>query len=143
MPSIWVHRSSLALFMLGACYRSRTTDSSRDIGGCQFAGMALQSPITCARRRQRPSDRQLVLRQVRREGWICHWSGASAEPGYYNKLDVTLLSPAMAKERSLSCSGGRCVKTYETYRPASSLDVNVTFMLPSPPTDTFPLVTSR
>ena len=59
------------------------------------------------------------------------------------RLGVTLLSAAMVKERFLSCSDGRCVKTWETYWATSVLEVNGIGMLPSPPTDTLPLVRSR
>ncbi|SRR6266403_2166110 len=76
-------------------------------------------------------------------GYVIGQSPPPVGHAEFFKSNFTLLSPAMAKARLLSCSGGRCVKTKDTYRAISDLEVNEIYLLPSPPTDTSPLVTSR
>ena len=46
----------------------QVTDSSRDRGRCQFAGMAQNLPRSCAARQKRPPDWQLVWLHIRKRG---------------------------------------------------------------------------
>jgi hypothetical protein len=59
------------------------------------------------------------------------------------RAERTLLSPAMVNDWFFSRSVGICVKTKETYRAMSALEVNEIVLLPSPAMVTFPLGTSR
>jgi hypothetical protein len=48
--------------------QSQPTDSSRDTGGCQFAGMAQNSPRSCAGQQADPPDWQLLWLHIRKRG---------------------------------------------------------------------------
>ena len=46
----------------------QVTDSSRDTGGCQFAGMAQNLPRSCAGEQENRPDWQLVWFRIRKRG---------------------------------------------------------------------------
>jgi hypothetical protein len=50
-------------------YQLWVTDSSRDTGGCQFAGMGHQLPRACEGGKESLADWQLFLHQV--QIWEC------------------------------------------------------------------------